>query len=325
MRPRGFALVLAASCMFGIATGLVEPVTASLDPILATGIGLVCGGLCCVGTLAFSKHLSFPKLSRSGWRDLLLLAGVGTALPTILVLEGLHLTDVIKGGILLQSQGAVAIILAVLFLGERIAPRHIGGIVLLALGGMLVILKHWQAGLWEGISFGDVLVLGAAVGFGYGLVLSKKLSAVLPPLHLTAARMLLGAIPVLPIVLIRHQWLDGPLAVSLFWALPGYILFGYSLAYIAQNEGLRSIKGWEVAALTQTLPVFTALFAILALRETLTLTQGIGGCLAIGGGVVIALPEGARTRFLPILPRRKRSKEEKKAEMLDDSGVATIQ
>jgi drug/metabolite transporter (DMT)-like permease len=134
-RPRGFALMLASTSMMGVGVGLTKLVTEGLDPIFASFVSRAGAGLFCLGVLALNPPLRLPRLSRSDWRDLLLLAGVCSALPSLLTVEEFHLTSVIKGGVLMQLEGVAAVALTVLFLSERIVPRQIGGMVLLGLGG----------------------------------------------------------------------------------------------------------------------------------------------------------------------------------------------
>jgi drug/metabolite transporter (DMT)-like permease len=73
------------------------------------------------------------------------------------------------------------------------------------------------------------------------------------------------------------------------WALPLYIVTNFCLAYLSQQEGLRLLKAWEMAGIMQTVPLFSTLFAVLLLHDSMTLLQVGGGLLALVGGIVVSL------------------------------------
>jgi drug/metabolite transporter (DMT)-like permease len=60
---------------------------------------------------------------------------------------------------------------------------------------------------------------------------------------------------------------------SFLWALPLYIVTNFCLGYLSQQEGLRLLKAWEMAAILQTVPLFSTLFALLLLHDTMTIVE----------------------------------------------------
>jgi drug/metabolite transporter (DMT)-like permease len=78
-----------------------------------------------------------------------------------------------------------------------------------------------------------------------------------------------------------------------------YIVTNFCLAYLLQQAGFRLLKAWEVAALTQSAPIFSTLFAVLLLRDTLMPLQGLGGLLALLGGLVVALSQQSAAPVAP--------------------------
>ncbi len=65
-----------------------------------------------------------------------------------------------------------------------------------------------------------------------------------------------------------------------------YSFTNFCLGYIALQEGLRRLPASASAAILQTAPIFTVVFAILLLHDTLTLIQITGGIIAIAEGVI---------------------------------------
>jgi drug/metabolite transporter (DMT)-like permease len=293
---RGIGYALAASCMFGLGAVLAQLVGKEIDATIVAFLCLAIGGLLVAVFLPLSGTSLvrvLPTFTRRDWLELFLLACPGTALPLLLIVAGFARTSALVGGFLLQINGVAALIFALLLLAERIRLRQYPGILLLLAGSTLVIFKNtgWSSGL-----FGDLLILGGAVGLGFSFVPAKRLSRRIETLTLTALRLLLGACTLLPIVIFQlitsvsaHSLLWQPSLVTLLWVLPCYIVSNFFLGYLSQQEGFRFIKAWEMASIMQTVPIFSTLFAVLVLHDSMTLLQIVGGALAIIGGLVVSL------------------------------------
>src|SRR5258708_38446187 len=77
--------------------------------------------------------------------------------------------------------------------------------------------------------------------------------------------------------------------LTALWALPLYIVTNFCLGYLSQQAGLSLLKAWEMAAIMQTGPLFSTLFAVLLLHDSMTLLQAGGGLLALVGGIGLSL------------------------------------
>jgi drug/metabolite transporter (DMT)-like permease len=304
---RGVGYALAAACMFGLGAVLAQLVGKEIDATVVAFLCLSLGGLLVAVCLPFSgTSRVLPALTRRDWLELFLLACPGTALPLLLIVAGFARTSALVGGFLLQINGVAALIFALLLLAERVRLRQYPGILLLLLGSTLVILKSPQSGGWNSGLFGDLLILGGATGLGFSFVPAKRLSQRVATLTLTALRLLLGACSLLPIVIFQlltsapaHSLLWQPSLITLLWVLPCYIVTNFFLGYLSQQEGFRFIKAWEMAAIMQTVPIFSTLFAILVLHDSLTLLQAAGGILAIIGGLIVSLNNEPQTDTPP--------------------------
>jgi drug/metabolite transporter (DMT)-like permease len=299
MHLRGIGYALAAACMFGLGAVLAQLVGKEIDAVVVAFLCLSIGGLlvaACLPLSGTSLLRVLPTLTRRDWLELFLLACPGTALPLLLIVAGFARTSALVGGFLLQINGVAALVFALLLLAERVRLKQYLGILLLLLGSTLVILKSTQGGGWSSGLFGDLLILGGAVGIGFGFVPAKRLSLRVATLALTALRLLLGAGSLLPIVIFQllttaptHSLLWQPSLVTLLWVFPCYIVTNFFLGYLSQQEGFRFIKAWEMAAIMQTVPIFSTLFAVLVLHDGMTLLQIAGGALAIIGGLIVSL------------------------------------
>ncbi|HEV2580129.1 MAG TPA: DMT family transporter, partial [Ktedonobacteraceae bacterium] len=194
-------------------------------------------------------------------------------------------------GVLLQAQGPAAVLFAALWLGERLTWLQIGGSALLLCGSVLVVVQGGPALTWQGAGIGVLFVLAGAIGYGFSLIPAKRLAAQADPLQVSALRLLLGAIFVLPFLFFQSPLVVGTVSWLLGWLFGAYIVTNFCIGYITQQTGLRFLKAWEAAAIMQTVPLFTALFALVVLHETVTLLQLLGGVLVIVGGIIVARGE----------------------------------
>lgn len=309
MHLRGIGYALAAACMFGLGAVLAQLVGKEIDAVIVAFLCLSLGSVlvaACLPLSGTSLLRVLPTLTRRDWLELFLLACPGTALPLLLIVAGLARTSALVGGFLLQINGVAALIFALLLLAERVRLKQYLGILLLLLGSLLVILKSAQGGGWNNGLFGDLLILGGAIGIGFSFVPAKRLSQRVATLTLTALRLLLGAASLLPVVIFQllttaptHSLLWQPSLVTLLWVFPCYIVTNFFLGYLSQQEGFRFIKAWEMAAIMQTVPIFSTLTAILVLHDSMTLLQAAGGILAILGGIIVSLNNEPQTETPP--------------------------
>jgi drug/metabolite transporter (DMT)-like permease len=171
-------------------------------------------------------------------------------------------------------------------------------------GSTLVVLKGSQAGVdWKSGGPGNLLILAGAIGLGFGFIPAKRLSERIETLQLTALRLLLGAATLLPIVafqvLFEYQSLLWQPSFTSLWALPVYILTSFCLGYLSQQAGFRMLKAWEMATIMQTVPLFSTIFAVLMLHDTITPLQAVGGFLAVLGGIIASLSDRKPTSTVP--------------------------
>lgn len=295
MRLRGIGYASAASLMFGLGVVLAKLLSGEIDATVVAVLALSIGGLLlaiCLLLTGIPFRRVLASFKPADWLQLFLLACPGTALPLLLIVAGFARTSALEGGLLLQMNGLAAMLFAVLLLRERITLKQGLGTLLLLLGGVLIVLGGASGG-GAGGWVGDLLILVGALGLGFSFVPAKRFADSIDPLTLNALRLLIGGVCIMPVLAVqlviqKDALLWRPSFTSL-WALPLYIVINFCLAYLSQQAGFRLLKAWEMAAITQSVPLFSTTFAVLLLHDTITLLQGIGGLLALLGGLVVAL------------------------------------
>jgi drug/metabolite transporter (DMT)-like permease len=240
---------------------------------------------------------------------LLVLAVLGTALPLVLVIAGFSMTSAVVSGVLIQAQGPAAVLLAALMLRERPSLAQLVGIAIIILGGVLVVVRPDLS--FQADALGVALVLAGAVGYGFALIPAKRLAGKVDALQVSALRFLIGVIFVIPLLFFQPTPMTGAVSWETAAIFAFYVLTSYCAGYILQQDGLRFLKAWEAAATLQTLPVFSALFAVLLLNETVAPLQIAGVLAVIIGGIIIA--RGSPAEEPPVVGATEDSREETSA------------
>ncbi|EFH81779.1 DMT family transporter [Ktedonobacter racemifer] len=289
VKIKGFLLTLATACMFGLGAVLGKMASSVLNPLLVTFLNFAVGGGLLLIFLLVRRIALFKHLERRDWLNLLLLVVFGTTLPACCVLYGLALTSAIKAGFLMQMQGISSVLFAVLFLRERLNWKQVGGMLLLLLGSLFVVMKTTQTSILSAFNLGDVLVILGAIGFGYAILPAKALTGKIDSLPLTVWKLLLSALMILPFLSFQPTAWPTYLPPFLLWLLPIYIISNFCIGYVTQQEGLKYLQAWESATTMQSTPIFSTLFAMLLLGDSLSPLQLVGGIIVLAGGCVIAL------------------------------------
>lgn len=289
VKIKGFLLTLATACMFGLGAVLGKMASSVLNPLLVTFLNFAVGGGLLLIFLLVRRIALFKHLGRRDWLNLLLLVVFGTTLPACCVLYGLALTSAIKAGFLMQMQGISSVLFAVLFLRERLNWKQVGGMLLLLLGSLFVVMKTTQTSILSAFNLGDVLVILGAIGFGYAILPAKALTGKIDSLPLTVWKLLLSALMILPFLSFQPTAWPTYLPPFLLWLLPIYIISNFCIGYVTQQEGLKYLQAWESATTMQSTPIFSTLFAMLLLGDSLSPLQLVGGIIVLAGGCVIAL------------------------------------
>ncbi|HVU70770.1 MAG TPA: DMT family transporter [Ktedonobacteraceae bacterium] len=287
VRWRGFLLMSLASSMFGLGTVLAKLLGEAFNPFFVSWLSLLCGGVIVSAAQLVRRKPLLPRLTAAGWIDLIALGGIGTAMPLLCVVAGLAQTSAITGSFLLQSQGPAAILLAVLFLKEKMTWKQAGGIALLIVGSLLVIVRDLRGPLQIEGGQGDLLVLLAALGLGFSYIPGKRLTSQGDAWQIILLRLFVGSLLIVPFLPFQTTTLLVPLSITLAGILALYIVTNFGLAYVFQQMGLGLLQAWESAVLMQSLPLFGTLFALLILHESITPLQIIGGCIILLGGFLV--------------------------------------
>jgi drug/metabolite transporter (DMT)-like permease len=239
---------------------------------------------------AFSKLKTEWRIIRQHKSYLFFVALTGIALFNTLVYVGAHYTTAINLALIgTTSSPIMSVVLAAIFLKEKISLTKLAGLLLCIIGVLYLISKgSWHALLHLHFSEGDCWVLAAAFFFAiYNTLVKKK------PRDLSATSFLfvifcLGTLIVLPFFIWEQSafggvnW-NGRLILSVL-----YLGIGASvISFLLWNIAIGILGAGRTSLFGNLIPVFSSLEAFLILGEDFT-KYFVFSMLIVFGGILLA-------------------------------------
>lgn len=205
--------------------------------------------------------------------------------------------------IVLQASAPFTIIIAGIFLGERLTRRQSIGVAIAVLGLIIIAVHRAQvAAVWP-----VVLTLLAAFGWAVGNICSRQARAP-KPLHMT---FWISLIPPLP--LFGLSWLvEGPDRIGaafgtaltpaalrpnlgLLFIIVGAMIVGYGI----WNTLLSRHPSNQVAPFSMLVPIFGVLSSWVVFDEVPSWVELAAGALVVGGVLFASLSWRRQSKFVP--------------------------
>lgn len=230
------------------------------------------------------------------WREharLALFAFFGVVVNQICFIEGLSRTTPAHSSLLNTTIPVATLLFAVLMGRERLRRASAIGI-LLALTGVLVLLRVDELQIRAEWFLGDVLTLVNASSFAFFLVISKDTIRRLGPRRATAGLLGWGALGALAYGGADVLALPGQVWTPRIVALAAYIvIFPTVLAYFLNYWALARVESSQVALFIYLQPILAGGLSVAFLGEVVT-GRLIASAVLVFAGVLFA-SHGART------------------------------
>jgi len=272
----GLALVAASAC-WGLGTVATKALLVEVPPLALLVVQLVPS----VAFLWAAVPLTRAPLRLDRAAALAALSGLlEPGLAYTVGIFGLRLTSASSAALIGAAETPMTVLLAAVFLRERIGGRTLLRVAAAAAGVGLVILPHAE-GLGDGAFLGDGLVTAAALLAAAYVTVSRRLVGGIAPLPLAALQQTVGLLwALLALALGTAVPFRLSLATALLAAVTGVVQYAFS--FWLYLSALRRVPANRAALYLTLIPVFGVAGAAVALGERLALVQWVGAAVVVG-------------------------------------------
>lgn len=227
--------------------------------VTAVAAGLVLLGF----ALASRRPVRVP---RRQWPALLAISITNVTGWLILAAYGVKLLKSGQAALIGYTAPLWVVLLARIFLGEALTLRRLGAVAI-GLGGILVLL--WPSlGAFGDQPVGILCITGAAMSFGAGTVITKRVQWAVPPMSFAGWHLLIGSIPIVAIAATEPFALHQASATA-WWAAVYTTVIGLVFAYLVWFRTVALFPAGVASISTLAVPAFGLLSGAVVLGETI--------------------------------------------------------
>lgn len=276
------------AAMWGSNFVAIKQLLRTLDPLEVVLLRLTLASLF-FGVVLLASAGSLPRFSRAEWRRLAVIGVLGITVNTTGVAFGTRMIPAALASLIVTTNPVFTALLARALLGEPLTRRKLLGIAVAFVGFLVVLLYGGPEAHFDLHNAVGVLVMLLGPGaWALYTVFSKPFLARCPPTQFAGIVVLIGTLPMLPLLLVEHRIFG---QVARFGALDWLATLETAglalvLAYTIWYRGLRVLSPTQLAVYNYLVPVFGVLGARIFLGERITIFLLLGG-LTILAGVVL--------------------------------------
>lgn len=240
---------------------------------------------------------SFMAAWRRSWPKFIALGGFGVFLNNLLQNLGLNLTTASSSSLLGSADPIFAVILSAIFLGESLNGKKIVGLITAFIGIFLVTTNGTWVLDWGDSGLGNLLVIASALSYSVYTVLSKRVLQHEEPPVVVAWATIVGAVSLATVALATvalfteaaPSWseLNAPVLLNTLYLS----IVPTSVSVVAYAYLLQRVQASLAAISLFLIPVFSIIWSVLLLKESLGWPMLAGGALIVAG-VALAVMGG---------------------------------
>lgn len=224
-------------------------------------------------------RLSFVR----NWKTYLAMGFVGVFLNNFLQNLGLTMTSASSAALLGTLDPIFTTVLSAFLLGEKLTRSKAIGLACAFSGVVLVITNGQWVEDW-GQSVGNLLVVGAALGYSVYTLQSKAILRTEKPPIVVAWATTIGAVMLIFTAIVLEGWPSlAHLTMTHLVVLAYLSIVPTSIAVVAYFYLLERVQASQAAVTLFLIPIFGITWAALLLGERLTMAMLAGGALIIFG------------------------------------------
>src|ERR1700722_16438766 len=275
------AALITASLFWGTAVSVTKYALGGFGPITLLAFSLIAGTAVLWTIVILRGHR--PPLP---WRRAVVLGLFEPALAYAGDLLGLARTSAANGALLSGLESVFIVLLAAVFLRERITGR-ITVALALALAGAATLEG---TGSFAGAGLGDLLVLAGVLSAAAYTIVARGMGDGSDPLTVTACQFTTATILILPAVAFvwaPHAETPPSHVAARFWCAAIFVgVIGYAASFLLYNYAIARVRAAPAGIIVNLIPVFGLASAVFWLGDSLTAARVLGAIM-IGLSVTI--------------------------------------
>jgi drug/metabolite transporter (DMT)-like permease len=291
MRAKDFGMLLSLAAMWGASFLFIRIAVPTVGPIVLAFLRV---SLAALGLVLYARLGRRDTALRGHWRPFLLLGLMNAAIPFVLIATAeLHLTAALAA-ILNATTPLFAALLGVVWLGERLTPRIVSGL-LCGLAGVAVLVGWSPFALDRALVVAVFASLLAALSYAVAGTIAKRVSAGVPVLSLALGQQLGAAALLLPLAapIVATTPTAMRLSLPVALAIVTLALLCTSVGYLLYFALIANIGPTRTLGVTFLVPPFGLLWGVLFLHEAVQPSTALGLSLILFS---VLLTSGLRLR-----------------------------
>jgi drug/metabolite transporter (DMT)-like permease len=296
VRPSNVAVLIALSIIWGSAFALVKVVLEEVEPLTLVA-GRLAGAALFLSLALLVRRRRLP-LTRRALTAFALLGVINNVFPFVMLSWGQQHIESSLAAILTASMPLSTVLLAHLWIGERLTlDRTLG--ILVGFGGVFLLIGGDLRDITESSTLGQLAIIAGVLGYSFGIVFGRRYLQTADTTATAVGQTLVGALVMVPVALGADRPFDLSISlkVGLAWATLSVLASG--VAYLLYFPLVRDVTAAQASMVGYLIPITAVFVGAFFLDERLAASSFVGLALIIAGVSIVnggALWLAARVR-----------------------------
>ena len=280
-RSGPYAALLGVQAFFGSLPAIGKIVLGSIPPVALVGFRVGITALVLFLFQAYRKRIWLQH--RADYLRLAIFSLFGVVFNQLLFVGGLSLTKASNTSLLAVTIPIFAIAVGAATGSERLRPVKIGGIILAAIG-IIILIDPRNASFSSQTTIGDIMIVINSLSYGIYVATSKSVVTRNGAFRSIMWIFIFASIICVPLGTVSLLSIDIRSVPTLIWFLIVYIaVFATAAPYLLNAWALARVEASVVAVFVYLQPVIGFLLAVIFLGEGIGMTFIIAAALVFAG------------------------------------------
>ena len=230
------------------------------------------------------------KVEKKDYPVLILGGLFGVAINQMMFFKGLNLTTPINASIIMVSNPIIVLLVASIILKDKITSRKLIGVVLGAIGAVMLIAYGKKVSIdAPNTRIGNLLVLVNATSYGIYLIIMKPLMQKYHPFTIVKWVFLFGFFFVIPFGYEEFKAINwNTMPFDIYWRVAYVVVFTSFLAYLLNIFALKKLKPSTVSFYIYLQQVVTSIISISRGSDSLSALEIVSSLVIFYGVYLVS-------------------------------------